>query len=856
MQAKKLLLGAMCAAFFGVVGCTGLEPYTINAPEDLADKIAEYKAEKEARNQGDTVLVDITHAMVGAEDNSTGWWGDWSQSFEIPAGRLLHLEFINYGAKVETWNNWNLVFATTLGHSTGDNPDYAERLVLRADHFGWGAGWDIALDKNYIDDVELADYGDAFWADFKEKMDGAYVVMEIDRSPLGVTFITVEAQAKDGSIVSKTYNFPLNDSIIYAFLTTDSSHFDMQKAYLINSKITEIAEVQPASISITGFPASVSQGTTLEEVLEGATLAAKVTYEDGTSGDIALEDVAFSVSETFASVPGEDVILYTYNKTKSGAVASTPVAGFTKVTITTELESITASAKAYVVGNGKYITLSPSAISVTGVYSGGSTLPISSSDCTVSFTEDKVVYDAVPGTYANAFTVTYGSGADAMTTTGDLVIAASSLPAQEENVGAKDFSNGWWSTFTRDWVVAPGESQTIGFTLYSKGAANFQSPCTILRRADLSEYGVVRMDHWCWGAATGDTDPASANYPARIDITSNWNFEGTYFAEHLNGSTVNITVANDGTYASISYYVIYPDGEETHFQRYDKIPVDANDVQFALVTEASYLEFVADAPIDPSDPTITGISAEAKAYVIGNAGFVTLSPLAVKVTAAMSDNTTKELDRNSCTIVIDKPVFAATVGTVEDAYEVKYTDAANNVFTCKGTLTIAVSEQEKQAAGQVGDIAKGFVDGGWSKEWTVAPYESQTIAYTIGGTRGQNNWDCPILELRGMASPYDYYTLRLDNAGWWNGGTSWGNPDVIGCSCDWNFEGTDFKDNMPNAKVCITVTNGGEGYADARLNVTYANETTHYQYYERLAVDKGATLRYTVAADFSYLIFE
>ncbi|MBO5596847.1 MAG: hypothetical protein J5917_08790, partial [Bacteroidales bacterium] len=574
-----------------MVGCTGLEPYTIDAPEDLADKIAEYKAEKEARNQGDTVLVDITHAMVGAEDNSTAWWGDWSQSFEVPAGRLLHLEFINYGAKVETWNNWNLVFATTPGHSTEDNSDYAERLVLRADHYGWGAGWDIALDKNYIDDVELADYGDAFWADFKEKMDGAYVVMEIDRSPLGVTFITVEAQAKDGSIVSKTYNFPLNDSIIYAFLTTDSSHFDMQKAYLINSKITEIAEVQPASISITGFPASVSQGTTLEEVLEGATLAAKVTYEDGTSGDVALEDVAFSVSETFASVPGEDVILYTYNKTKSGAVASTPVAGFTKVTITTELESITASAKAYVVGNGKYITLSPSAISVTGVYSGGSTLPISSSDCTVSFTEDKVVYDAVPGTYANAFTVTYGSGADAMTATGDLVIAASSLPAQEENVGAKDFSNGWWSTFTRDWVVAPGESQTIGFTLYSKGAANYQSPCTILRRADLSEYGVVRMDHWCWGAATGDTDPASANYPARIDITSDWNFEGTYFAEHLNGSTVNITVANDGTYASISYYVIYPDGEETHFQRYDKIPVDANDVQFALVTEASYLEF-------------------------------------------------------------------------------------------------------------------------------------------------------------------------------------------------------------------------------------------------------------------------
>ena len=823
MQAKKLLLGVMCAAFFGMVGCTGLEPYTIDAPEDLADKIAEYKAEKEARNQGDTVLVDITHAMVGAEDNSTGWWGDWSQSFEVPAGRLLHLEFINYGAKVETWNNWNLVFATTPGHSTDDNSDYAERLVLRADHYGWGAGWDIALDKNYIDDVELADYGDAFWADFKEKMDGAYVVMEIDRSPLGVTFITVEAQAKDGSIVSKTYNFPLNDSIIYAFLTTDSSHFDMQKAYLINSKITEIAEVQPASISITGFPASVSQGTTLEEVLEGATLAAKVTYEDGTSGDVALEDVAFSVSETFASVPGEDVILYTYNKTKSGAVASTPVAGFTKVTITTELESITASAKAYVVGNGKYITLSPSAISVTGVYSGGSTLPISSSDCTVSFTEDKVVYDAVPGTYANAFTVTYGSGADAMTATGNLVIAASSLPAQEENVGAKDFSNGWWSTFTRDWVVAPGESQTIGFTLYSKGEANYQSPCTILRRADLSEYGVVRMDHWCWGTATGDTDPAGANYPARIDITSDWNFEGTYFAEHLNGSTVNITVANDGIYASISYYVIYPDGEETHFQRYDKIPVDANDVQFALVTEASYLEFTPDTPPSPGDPTVTSIAITEQPtvttyYVYDTA--VPFNPVGVEVTATYSDNSQKVLDNSDLTFS-DIPAEAGSK-KITVTYEEGIT-ADIDITVVKGT-------------GAFGAV--DFSNGWWQtfSDGTTAvaagnTYEVEMFVYSAATA----NHQFPCIIMNRAAGGIEYALCRIDNFYVLNGDwdhAHYGADERL--ESNWNWD--TFLSCINLTKVKITVTNNGDNTATARYDLTCANGETHFQLFKNIPV--------------------
>ena len=823
MQAKKLLLGAMCTAFFGMVACTGLEPYKIDAPEDLADKIAQYQAEKEARNQGDTVVVDITHALVGAEDNTTGWWGDWSQSFEIPAGRLLHLEFINYGAKVETWNNWNLVFATTLGHGTDDNPDYAERLVLRADHYGWGAGWDIALDKNYIDDVELADYGDTFWADFKEKMDGAYVVMEIDRSPLGVTFITVKAQAKDGSIVSKTYNFPLNDSIIYAFLTTDSSHFDMQKAYLINSKITEIKEVQPAGIAVTGFPANVSQGTALEEVLESATLVATVTFEDGTFKEVALDDVVFSAAETFATVPGTDIILYTYNKTKSGAVAATAVAGFTKVTITTELESITASAKAYVVGNGKYITLSPSAISVTGVYSGGSTLPISSSDCTVSFTEDKVVYDAVPGTYANAFTVTYGSGADAMTATGDLVIAASSLPAQEENVGAKDFSNGWWSTFTRDWVVAPGESQTIGFTLYSKGEANYQGPCTILRRADLSEYGVVRMDHWCWGTATGDTDPTSANSPARIDITSNWNFEGTYFAEHLNGSTVNITVANDGTYASISYYVIYPDGEETHFQRYDKIPVDANDVQFALVTEASYLEFVADAPIDPSDPTVKSI-AVTKAptvstyYVYDKA--VPFKPVGLEVTATYSNNTTVVLN-NSELSFSDIPAEAGS-----KKITVTYAEGI--------TATIDITVVKGTSA--FGDVK--FANGWWTAfsdgttaVTTAQPFETEMFVYSAATA----NHQFPCIILNRAAGGIEYALLRLDNFyvlnGDWNNG-HYGEDERL--ESDWNWE--TFQSGLNLAKAKITVTNNGDNTATARYDVTYANGETHFQLFKNVPV--------------------
>lgn len=823
MQAKKLLLGAMCTAFLGMVACTGLKPYEIDAPEDLAEKIAEYKAEKEARNQGDTVHVDITHAIVGAEDNSTGWWGDWSQSFEVAAGRLLHLEFYNYSSKANIWSNWNLVLATTLGHSTGDNPAYAEHLVVRSDHYGWGPCWDAALDKNYINGVELADYGDAFWGVFTEIMDGAFVKMEIDRSPVGITFITVEATAENGDVVSKTFNCQLDDSMIYAFITTDGSHFDVREAYTINSKITKVEEVQPASIIVTGIPANVSQGATLEEVLENSSLVAKVTFEDGTSKDVELGDVVFSAAENFATVPGPDVILYTYNKTKSGAVASTPAVGFTKVNVTSELKSITATAKAYVVGSAKYITLSPSALSIIGTYSDGSTLAISASDCTVAFAEDKVVYNAVPGTYTDAFTVTYGSGDDAMTATGDLVIAASSLPAQEENVGAKDFSNGWWSTFTRDWVVAPGESQTIGFTLYSKGAANYQSPCTILRRADLSEYGVVRMDHWCWGAATGDTDPASANFPARIDITSNWNFDGSYFAEHLSGSTVSITVANDGTYASISYYVIYPDGEETHFQRYDKIPVDANDVQFALVTEASYLEFTPATPPSPGDPTVTSIAVTEQPtvttyYVYDTA--LPFNPVGVEVTATYSDNSQKVLDNSDLTFS-DIPAEAGSK-KITVTYEEGIT-ADIDITVVKGT-------------GAFGAV--DFSNGWWQT------FSDGTTAVAAGNTcevemfvysAATANYQFPCIIMNRAAGGIEYALCRIDNFYVLNGDwdhAHFGADERL--ESNWNWD--TFLSCINLTKVKITVTNNGDNTATARYDLTCANGETHFQLFKNIPV--------------------
>ena len=139
MQAKKLLLGAMCTAFFGMVACTGLEPYKIEAPGDLSEKIAEYKAEKEAEQAvpDDAVEIELSPEVVGAEDNSSGWWTEFSQYFTSPVAKKLVLSFVNYGTGVNNWNNWNLAITTPFARGTDG---YVEYSVIRSDQYGWGSG--------------------------------------------------------------------------------------------------------------------------------------------------------------------------------------------------------------------------------------------------------------------------------------------------------------------------------------------------------------------------------------------------------------------------------------------------------------------------------------------------------------------------------------------------------------------------------------------------------------------------------------------------------------------------------------------------------------------------------------------
>ena len=573
MKIKSLILKTLAVAAFVAsvsVSCSEISFIDINPPADLQSKIDSI-AEANKKPESDTTWFTIATALVGAEDNSSGWWTEFSDYFTVSQGKRTVLEFYNHGKGVDNWNNYNVCLATGERDSDG----YAEFFVLRSDTYGWGnADYNGAMFKNDYPDVD----GDGdIWNDFRTLMQGAYTKIEIDYASAGTAFVYTTAIATDGTEIHQTYEQPVTGTSLVCFLIADGSHMNMVKAYQVPSEIAEIPDEMAASIVVTGTPAAIEVGS---EDFWGQGVAT-VTFTDGSTAVADTADITFVVPDL--STVGTKTILYSYSKTKQGNYGKA-VAGTYTLEVTNPIVALEVSANAYLVGGAKYVTLSPGAVKVVAEYADGTSAPLKTSQFAVAFTDDKLVYEGVEGTYKDAYTVTYTSASGSVVEAkGDLVIAKSAHPAQDPAlVGLEDNTTPWWVHFSNDWAVEPYTSQTVSMTVGSNCINNWHSPCTILWDAAHGEYAVVRMDNYGWnGVPHGGYDTAV--------LTSNWNWD--IYGPNQDGAQVSITVSNNGdNTANVRYNVVYKDGS-VFFQYFDGITVNSADLSFACVVEGAHLIF-------------------------------------------------------------------------------------------------------------------------------------------------------------------------------------------------------------------------------------------------------------------------
>lgn len=563
MKTNKLISNVLMAAMlvaFGLIGCEKLDTYSIVAPSDLQSKIDSIAAEKASRNTGDTTYIDISTTIVGAEDNSAAWWTAFSDYFTIPTNKLLHLEFINHSSGVNNWNNWNLVVANVADR---DADNYEEYFVLRSDAYGWGNDdFDLnMISYNYPD----TDGDGDIWNDFRTTMQGAYVTLEIDHSPTGIAFVTATAVGTNDTELVQTYQQPVSTSSdIVVFLVCDGSHFEMKKAFLLPTKVTEIEDVNPISITVEGTPDFVELGN--EDFWGNAT--ATVTFADGSSVQVDSSELAFTVFPDMSSI-GEKTVIVTYNKTKQGEYTDA-VSTYYTLEVTNSVASIEVTTlpdiTTYYFFRNDSILFNPQGMVVTATYSD---------ETTGILANETLLFSKIPAVEGiqNAV-VSYVGATRTVSTTVPLTLVKGI-----GQIGATDFSTQWWTEFSEDYAVGSGESKTFTMFCYSDNLENWHSPSTILRKADMTEYAVVRMDHFGWGDGY-----------ATATATSDWNWDT--FTSNISGSKVVITVTNNGdNTADILYDVTYANGE-THFQKYEGITIDSSDLNCALVIENAYLVFV------------------------------------------------------------------------------------------------------------------------------------------------------------------------------------------------------------------------------------------------------------------------
>ena len=565
MKTSKLIRYALCVAAlaaFGLVGCEQLETYSIDAPSDLQSQIDSIADAKANMDTGDTTYIDIATAIVGAEDNSSGWWTAFSDYFSVPTNKLLHIEFINHnGGSENNWNNWNLGVANVADR---DADNYAEYFVLRSDAYGWGNDdYDGAMiTQNYPD----TDGDDDIWNDFRATMDGAYVSIDVDHSATGNVFVTATAVGTNGTELVETYTQPVSATEdIVAFLICDASFFEMKEAYLLPSKVTVVEDVAPVSISVTGTPEFVEIGN---EDFWGDAIAT-VTYADGSSEEVDTTDITFSVIPDMTTL-GEKTVIVAYNKTKQGEL-SEPVTTLYTLEVTNSVTALEVTTmpnitEYYFYTDTMDILFNTTGLVVTATYSDGTTGVLSN---------ESLQFGKVPAAEGDQEAViSYVGATSTVTTTCPLTLIKGI-----GQVGAYDFSTGWWTQFSEDYPVPSGESKTIKMYAYSNGVNNWNSPSTILRKADMTEYGVVRMDNFGWGDGY-----------ATATLSNDWNFD--IFGANISGSRIEITVTNNGdNTADIRYDVTYATGE-THFQEYAGITVDSSDLNTAIVLEGSYIVIV------------------------------------------------------------------------------------------------------------------------------------------------------------------------------------------------------------------------------------------------------------------------
>ena len=144
--------------------------------------------------------------VIGAEDNSTGWWGAHSEMINVPVGKTYTTRIKNFTNGANNWNNFVVVLTRE------DNSEYA---VVRADNYGWGDSYGACTLSG----------GQADWGAWLRAMDEAMVTVSVTNKG-GSADVKCVMLGNDGNTYYQDYIgiSPIDADNLYFRFTVDGSH--------------------------------------------------------------------------------------------------------------------------------------------------------------------------------------------------------------------------------------------------------------------------------------------------------------------------------------------------------------------------------------------------------------------------------------------------------------------------------------------------------------------------------------------------------------------------------------------------------------------------------------------------------
>lgn len=444
------------------------------------------------------------------------------------------------------------------------------------------------------------------------------------------------------------------------------------------------------------------------------------------------------------------------------------------------------------------------------------------------------------------------------------------LSGQKEDVytiGATDFSTGWWSTWSKYYVIPEATKWIAQFTLNINPSApnTYKNFAMIISNdedrgaANYKEYGAIRFDN----QPSGNSE--WGDYIDRGLIESNLTFE-TDTDEGVQKLGGKVTLTLDRTEGGMIVKMTNGTVTKTYKQTSALANLNADqsntNIRVFLCPEGSYIDWISTnlEPIggctsaedkQPLSMELTGVPSEVLVGTELNEAMANVTAVVTFDQGVTANVTAEDLqfeaipnmtDLGQKTLVVlynktfkganaDKPIMASKTFNV-----VKELSAFTQTVVVPNPLILCAE-----------DNSTGFW-GAHTDNIKIAPKETKVTTFTNYSSCA-NNWNnfCIVLC---KADNSEYAVVRADNYGW---------GDCYASCTPVMEEGRNFDEWRPamdGAKVTTYVTNNGDGTLDIKAVMVGNDGKTYTQEYKGMKGIDADNLYFRFTVDGCHLVFD